>query len=41
MILEIDIILGVNKNFLRFLKNKFDYSGNKNHEEIRPRFNLC
>jgi len=40
MILEIDIILGVNKNFIRPLRNKFDLKNNL-LTDIKPRFNLC
>lgn len=40
MILEIDIILGVNKNFIRPLMNRFDFKSNIN-TEFKSRFNLC
>jgi len=40
MILEIDIILGVNKNFIRPLRSKLE-SKNNLITDIKPRFNLC
>jgi hypothetical protein len=40
MILEIDIILGVNKNFIRPLRDKFDFKINL-ITDIKPRFDLC
>jgi hypothetical protein len=40
MILEIDIILGVNKNFIRPLINKSEIK-NKLDREKKSRFNLC
>ena len=40
MILEIDIILGVNKNFIKPLNNKSNLK-NILLTDIKPRFNLC
>lgn len=40
MILEIDITLSVNENFIRPLRNKFDLKSNL-ITDIKPRFTLC